>query len=128
MAKPKTNTRAYKSQVDGTTSEHASAESVELAFINPTLIRRVQTKLAKIIYIQSGGQTIQKRQCKSIAYRVEEILKGQSSSEDDYRSKAVNLVQNLGKRKTRVKTEIFIHLEEEDDQNLMSSINKLISG
>lgn len=120
--------RHEKSQNEATSSEQFSNASVEYSIIDPTLTRRVQVKLAKIIYIQSGGQTIQKRQCKNIAFRVDEILKGQSSSEDDYRFKAVNLVQNLGKRKTRVKTEILSHLEEEDEQNLMSSINKLISS
>jgi len=120
--------RFDKSSNDVTNSEQFSSESVEFSIVNPVLTRRVQTKLAKIIYIQSGGQTIQKRQCKHIAFKVEEILKGQSSSEDDYRARAVNLVQNLGKRKTRVKTEILSHLEEDDDQNLMLSINKLISS
>lgn len=120
--------RHSRSQAEATNSDQFSTESADYSAINPTLARRVQIKLAKIIYSQSGGQSIQKRQCKHIASRVEEILKCQSSSEDDYRFKAVALVQNLGKRKTRVKTEILSHVEQEDEASLLSSINKLISS
>lgn len=102
--------------------------SSEVGEIDPVLVRRVRIKLAKTIYLQSDRQSVQKREFKAFAQRIEEILQNCSGSEDDYKAKAVNLVRNLEKGKAKVRGDILKHLNDEEDHLLARKVNKLISN
>ena len=104
---------------------NVSTESIEL---NSILVRRVRVKLAKTLYLHKDKEGIQKKQCKAMAEKIDEILQKMCISEEDYKTKAVALVNNLEKSRDRMRIDIFKNIKDKKDQLLVKNINKLISN
>ena len=104
--------------------EGETTASLKSADIDPTLVRRVTTKLAKTLYLQNAGKNLPKRSCKIVALKIDEILQGYCTSEEDYKEKAVACVRGLDRSRGKGKVNVLKHLDDKEDCALVKSINR----